>query len=178
MMYNRLSEIIKKVKGNVLVIGLDDALLDKFKSNNIINLYSISSPKNSGIKTNSKKKIDNNGKPINIKRLRKYINKKSVDFLILNMEEVFKYYKYVIKDTIYFNNNIIYIYSTNDIDKEFIINKYKRYKVKITSVDYKNGYIITIDNTEGKNNYIKDKIYFIKDSLFNIAEFIGNLLVS
>ena len=177
-MYNRLSEIIKKTRGNVLVIGLDGELIDSFKNNNKVNLYSITSPKNSGGLYNSKKKVDNKGKSINIKRLRKYINKKSVDFLIINMQEIIKYYKYIIKDTIYLDNNLIYIYSTNTIDKDFIIDKYKRYNVKIDIVNYKNGYIITINNKNGKNNYVKDKVYFIKDTLYNIAEFIGNLLVS
>ena len=98
--------------------------------------------------------------------------------MIINMEEVIKYYKYIIKDTIYLTNNLIYIYSTNKIDKEFIIKKYKRYNVKITYTDYKNGYIIVIDNTNGKNNRLKDMLYFISDTFNNIAEFIGSLLIS
>jgi len=50
-MFNKLEEIIKKVEGNVLVIGLDNKLLDKFDKNNkkcikfssfeIIRLYEI-----------------------------------------------------------------------------------------------------------------------------------------
>jgi hypothetical protein len=94
------------------------------------------------------------------------------------MDEIKDYYKYIIKDTIYLNNNIIYIYASNDIDKDFIINKYKRYNVEITVSEYKNGYMLTIDNKNGKNNYFKDKLYFIKDTFYNIAEVIGNLLIS
>ena len=177
-MFNKLEEIIKKIEGNVLVIGLDDVLLNKFEKNNKVNLYSIYSNKSNGIFSKSKKKQTNKGKTINIKKLRKYINKKSVNWLICNMEEIMEYYKYIIKDTIYLNNNIIYIYSSNEIDKEFIIQKYKRYNVEITFTDYKNGYIITINNKNGKNNYFKDKIYFIKDTFYNIAEVIGNILIS
>ena len=178
-MFNRLSEIIKKIQGNVLVIGLDNKLLEIFESNNKVNLYSIYSSKSSSkTYSNSKKKQTNKGKSINIKKLRKYLNKKSVDYLIINMDEVIKYYKYIIKDTIYLNNNLIYIYSSNEIDKDFIINKYKRYNVKTNVTNYKNGYIITIDNTNGKNNIIKDKLFFISDTFYNIAEFIGNVLIS
>lgn len=177
-MFNKLGEIIKKTEGNVLVIGLEDELVDIFKKNNRVNLYSINSSKASGIPSKSKKKQTNQGKLINIKKLRKYINKKSVDYLIVNMEEVFRYYKYIIKDTIYLNNNLIYIYFSNNIDKEFIINKYKRYNVNIKVNEYKSGYIITIHNKEYKNNIIKDKLYFIKDTFYNIAEFIGNILIS
>jgi len=177
-MFKSLEEIIKKVKGNVLVMGLDDKLLDKFEKNNKVNLYCIYSSKSNGLFSKKKKKETNKGKSINIKKLRRYINKKSIDYLICNMEEIKDYYKYIIKDTIYLNNNIIYIYSSNEVDKDFIISKYKRYNVEISYTEYKNGYIITVDNKNGKNNYLKDKLYFIKDTFSNIADFIGNLLIS
>lgn len=177
-MFNKLEEIIKKIEGNVLVIGIDDKLVDKFDKNNKVNLYQIYSNKTEGIFSKSKKKQTNKGKTINIKKLRKYINKKSVDYLICNFEEIIQYYKYIIKDTIYLNNNIIYIYSSKKIDKDFIIEKYKRYNVKISFTDYKNGYIITINSKNAKNKYFKDKLYFIKDTLYNIADLIGNIMIS
>lgn len=177
-MFNKLGEIIKKLKGNVLVIGLDNNLIDKFEKNNKVNLYSIYSDQSSGIFSKSKKKQTNQGKNINIKRLRKYINKKSVDYLICNYDEIKNYYKYIIKDTIYLNNNTIYIYCSNELDKDFIISRYKRYNVEIDFNQYKNGYLLTIDNKNGKNSFIKDILYFIKDTFYNIAEIIGNLLIS
>lgn len=177
-MFNKLEEIIKKVEGNVLVIGLNDKLLNKFDKNNRVNLYAIYSNKSNNIFLRSKRKQTNKGKNINIKKLKKYINKKSVNYIILNMEEIKQYYKYIIKDTIYLNNKIIYIYSSKKTDKNFIIDRYNRYNVNITSVDYKNGYIITIDNKNGKNNFFKDKLYLIKDTLYNIAEIIGSVMIS
>lgn len=177
-MFNKLSEIIKKLEGNVLVIGLDNTLIDKFEKNNKINLYAIYSNNSKSILSKSKRKQTNKGKTINIKKLRKYINKKSVDYLICNFDEIKDYYKYIIKDTIYLNNNTIYIYSSNETDKDFIINKYKRYSIEIDYKEYKNGYLLTIDNKNSKNNFIKDLLYFIKDTFYNIAEFIGNLLIS
>lgn len=177
-MFKELEKIIKKCEGNVLTIGIDNKLLDIFDKNNKINLYAINSNTEKGLFHKSKKKTTNKGKTINIKKLRKYINKKSVNTIICNMEEIMDYYKYIIKDTIYLNNKDIYIYSTNNIDKDFIIKKYKRYNVEIKSTDYKNGYIIHIDNTNGKNNFIKDIFYIIKDTFYNVAEFIGNVLVS
>lgn len=177
-MFNRLGEIIKKIEGNVLVIGLDDALLDKFNSNNKVNLYSIYSPKKTVISfSSSKKRKTNHGKTINIKKLRKYINKKAVNHLIINIDEILKYYKYVIKDTIYLSNNLIYLYSTNNTDKDFIIEKYKRYDVKIDVTEYKNGYLIIVYAKNSKSNFFKDKLYVIKDTFYNIAEAIGNILV-
>ena len=177
-MFNRLGEIIKKMEGNVLVIGVADELINKFNNNNKVNLYSISESKNIGLFSKSNKRKTNKNKVINIKRLRKYLNKKSVDYLIINFEEIIKYYKYIIKDTIYLSNNMLYIYSTNNIDKDFIIKKYKRYNVKIDVTEYKNGYMISIDNKNSKTNKLKDIRYFISDTLYNIAEAIGNLLIS
>lgn len=178
-MFNKLEEIIKSLKGNILVVELDELLLNKFDKNDEVNLYSISSKTIGGIgKVKSKKKVNNKGKTINVKRLRKYIHKKSIDTIICNMDLMYKYYKYFIKDSIYLSNKMIYIYATNNIDKDFIVEKYKRYNVNIKTNDYKNGYIITIDNTKGVNHFFKDKIYFIKDTLYNIAEAIGNILIS
>lgn len=178
-MFKKLEEIIKKIKGNILILELDNDLIDKFDKNNQVNLFSISSGLSGNTKkVHSKKKVTNKGKNINIKKLRKYINKKSIDVIICNMNLMYKYYKYFIKDSIYLSNNLIYIYADNNIDKEFLIKKYKRYNVKIEVLDYKNSYILVIDSTKGKNNYLKDKIYFIKDTFYNMAEFIGNILVS
>lgn len=177
-MYNKLESIIKNTQGNVLVIGLDNKLLDKFTSNNKVNVYSINSKSENGVLSKKNKMKSNQGKVINIKKLRKYMNKKSIDYLIINMEEIFKYYKYVIKDTVFLSNNMIYIYSSNTIDKDFIIDKYRRYNLNINLTEYKTGYIITIDNKYGKNSVIKDTIFFIKDSFYNFAEAIGNLLIS
>ena len=177
-MFKKLEEIIKNIEGNVLVIGLNDNLLNKFDKNNKVNLYSIYSNKSSEAFSKSKKKQTNQGKTINIKKLKKYINKKSVNYIICNFEEIKEYYKYIIKDTIYLNNNTIYVYSSNETDKDFLINKYKRYNVEIKVIQYKNGYILTIDNKNGKNNYLKDKLYFIKDTFYNMAEIIGNVLIS
>ena len=173
-MFKRLKELIKELKGNILIVELDDKLMEEFNKNNQVNLFSISSNKNS----NPRKKITNKGKNINIKKLRKYINKNSTDVIICNMNVMFKYYKYFIKDSIYINNNLIYLYANNDIDKDYLIKLYKRYKVIIEVFDYKEGYILKIDNTKGKTNFFKDKIFFIKDTLYNIAEMIGNILIS
>ena len=84
-MFNRLESVIKNLSGNVLVIGLDEKLIEKLNHNNNINLYSISSNKSTSTTKKSKKRITNNGKTINIKRLRKYINKKSTNYIICNI---------------------------------------------------------------------------------------------
>lgn len=177
-MFNKIEKIIQKTEGNVLVICIDDKLLNAFEKNNKVNLYSIYSNKFTGSLFKKKKRQTNKGKTINIKKLRKYIKRKSVDYLICNIDDVKEYYKYVIKDTIYLNNNKLYLYSSNEVDKEFIIDKYKRYNVNIEVNEFKNGYLLIIDNANSKNNCFKDILYFIKDTFYNMAEAIGNILIS
>lgn len=175
-MFNKLEEIIKKCEGNVLTLCLDNKLVNELNNNNKINLYVINSNESTGFSKNKRK--TNKGKVINIKKLKKYINKKSVDYIFCNMNEMYRYYKYFIKDSVYLNKNKLYIYADKKIDKELLIRNYKRYKVDIQYTEYKTGYILIIDNTKSKNNFMKDILYFIKDSLYNVAEVIGNLLIS
>lgn len=179
-MFNKLENIIKNCKGNVLAVCLDDSLMEKLNKNNNIGLVSIESSKNvsSGAKTSTKKKKLNGTKNISIKKLRKYFNKKSVDVLFCNMNEMNEYYKYFIRDSIYLCIGTVYLYFDNNIDKDFIIEKYKRYNVTIEETQYKNGYILKIDTSLAKNYYIKDKLYMIHDTLYNLIELIGNILVS
>lgn len=177
-MFNKINDIVKSIKGNVLLIEVDDKLINYFDKNNEVNLYSISKDKNPKIIKKTNKMISNNGKSINIKKLKKYFKYKSIDYLIINMDEVIDYYKYIIKDTISINNNKIYIYSSNKIDKNFIIERYNRYNTLINIFEYKNGYLISINNNDTKYNFFKNKIYFIKDTLYNLAELIGNILAS
>lgn len=180
-MYNKLEEIIKKCKGNVLVFCLDNKLISYFDNNNNVNLFSISSNDsvdNRIFNRSKKKKIFNNSKSIKINKLRKKISKKSIDYIICNMNEMNNYYKYFIKDSIYLNCNLIYLYFDKTLDKDFFIKRYKRYNVEVECSEYKNGYILTIYNKDKNNNIIKDFIYLIKDTFYNIAETIGNILVS
>ena len=177
-MFNKLEELIKKIEGNVLSVCLDDKLIESFKNNNKINLYLIDSNKGSGLFINKKKRKTNKGKLINIKKLRKHINKKSVDYMFCNMNEMYNYYKYFIKDSIYLNNNKLYIYADKNIDKDLLIKNYNRYNTNIEYMEYKTGYILVIDNKNSKTNFMKDILYFIKDTFYNMAELIGNLLIS
>ena len=181
-MFNKLESIIKNCTGNILAVCLDQKLMNAFENNNKINLLSIESTKSfGGVSTGKKSKIKikkkDGSKDINIKKLKKYINKKSVDILFCNMNEMNNYYKYFIRDSIYICNNTIYLYFDNTIDLDFIKKKYNRYKVEIETTEYKNGYLLKIDTTNAKNNWFKDKLYIIRDTLYNLGELIGNILV-
>ena len=106
-MYKRLEELIKDTKGNVLTVCIDSKLIDEFYKNKNINLYSLTSDNDRnkifGLidkkkKNNPKYMKNNKGKNINIKKLKKEINKKSVDYMFCNMDEMLRYYKYFIRN--------------------------------------------------------------------------------
>ena len=95
-MYKRLEELIKSCHGNVFAVCLDDKLMNEFDKKNNINLYSLISNNNNntsiamGMMSKNKKdkpkyKKNNKGKDVNIKKLRKEINKKSVNYIFCNM---------------------------------------------------------------------------------------------
>lgn len=180
-MYKYLLEIIKKIEGNVIGVGLDDKLLLGFSKNKKVNVYTIEQSKSGLISGLGKRKMrkTSSGKTINIKKLYKYFKKQSVDFIICNVEEVNDYLKYFIRDTIYLNKKNIYLYGNkSDIDTELFEKRYKRYNTKIEIKEFKDSILIIIDSSESKRNWFMDKLYYIKDTLYNIVEFISNVLIS
>lgn len=179
-MINELLKYVKIFKGNVITIGVkNEKIISKLMKKNNINLFEINeSPGNGIFRRKSKKKL-NKGKTINIKKLYKTFNKKSIDYIICNVDEVKYYLKYFIKNSIYINSNKLYIYGNiDDIDIDILKKRYKRYNVSIEEIIIGNEFILIIDNTKSKNKKIMELFYFIKDSLYNLVDFISNILIS
>lgn len=178
-MYKYLIEIIKKIEGNVIGIGLDDKLLAGFKSNNKVNVYTIDKAITKIGFTKNKKRKTSSGKTINIKKLYKYFRKNSIDCIFCNAEEINDYLKYFIRDSIYLDKKVIYLYGEKEIiDVDLYKKRYKRYNSKIEIKEYKNNLLLIIDNSNSKTNWFKNKIYYIADTFYNFIEFISNVLTS
>ncbi len=178
-MYKSLLEIIKKIEGNILCVGLDDKLLEGFSKNNLVNVYTIYQAKRGLGVSKSKKRKTSSGRTISIKKLYKYFKKSSIDCIICNIEEVNDYLKYFIKDSIYLDKKIIYLYGDKkNIDLELLQKRYQRYHSKIEIKEYKDNVLLIIHNEEAKTNWLKNKLYFIKDTCYNLVEFISNVLTS
>ena len=175
-MFKYLIDIIKKIEGNVLTIGIDDKLLIGFNKNDKVNVYTLDRAK--GLFGKSKKRKDNQGKTINIKKLKKYFHKKSLDYIIIDYNEIVDYLKYVVRDIVLLNSNNTYIYCDNDCDIDIIANRFRRYGAKAKIKSFKDKLVIEIDNSNSKTNWFKNKIYYIKDTIYNIGEFISNILIS
>jgi hypothetical protein len=173
----KIYDIAKCLSGNVLGIGVDGKISEILEKNdlvlncNLLNSYT----KEINKKQNIKQKL----KKIRLKKIRKVFKKKKVDFIICNIEEIKKHLKTFIKDSIYINKDILYIYNiTDDELKEELIKKYNRYNTKIEEIKDKNTTILKIDNKNAKTNIFKDYYYLIIDTLMQLFNLISDILLN
>ena len=175
-MFKYLYDEIKKMEGNVLALGIDDKLINVLKKNKKVNAFEISKSERFSLFQKKKRKLTSSGKIINIKKLHKYFKKKSINYMIIDYEQILKHYKYVFKDSIYLSNGKLYFYVTADIDTDYLL-KYKRYNSKISIKEYDNTKLIIIDNSNAKSNMFKNILYLISDTFNNLLDFISNIIV-
>ena len=171
----KIYDISKCLSGNVLGIGVDEKISEILEKNNrILNCNLLNS--NVKEKTQGKKERQ---KKISVKKIRKIFKKKKVDFIICNIEEMKKYLKTFIKDSVYINKEILYIYNIKDNElKEELIKKYKRYNTIIEEIKDKDNTILKIDNKNSKTNKIKDIKYMIIDTFVSLFNLISDLLLN
>lgn len=170
----KIYDIAKVVSGNVLGIGVDENISGILEQNaRVLNCNLLNSFSNTkSTKEEKKQRL----KKIRIKKLRKVFKKKKVDFIICNIDEIKKYIKTFVKDSIYINKEILYIYNLKDEEtKKEIIKKYKRYNTKIDELDKET---LKIDNSNAKTNIIKDSFYLIVDTLVIAFNIISDLLLN
>ena len=171
---SNLKKYLKKINGKIIGIGIKEInLIDIIEKNDAIVecdlLNSIS--KNDGSDNGKSKKIS-------IKKIKKLYRKKSIDYMIINIDEMKKYLKTFIKDSIYLTTKEICYFVTKEYEKDVIIKRYQRYTKKIEVLECDDGYIIRIDIENTKNNFFKDKIYYIIDTLYNLSDIIGDILAT
>lgn len=173
----KIYDITKCTSGNVLGIGVDEKISEILEQNdlvtncNLLNSYS----KETNKKQTKKKKL----KKIRIKKLRKVFKHKKVDFIICNTEEIKKYLKTFIKDSVYINKDMLYLYNIKDEElKQELIKKYKRYNTIVEEIKDENTTILKIDNKNSKTNIFKDTLYLIIDTLTQLLNIISDLLLN
>lgn len=172
-----LVNIVKKISGNILIIGEVSYKVEEAieKNDNIINvdvLAEIKAKKGLKIKLPRPKKIK-------LKKLRKKFKKKRLDTVICNVNDFEKYMRFFISDSIYISKSSVYCYGILDEYKiDELIKKYNRYDVIIDKKIKGNSFILEINTTNAKSNIFKDKFYRIKDFWANIIDIIGDLLLN
>ncbi len=170
MLENKLIEFVKKLDGKLVVFGVNDSkIIDCIDNNNNIVFCDLLNCNCNGKSKKGHKKY--------IKSIKKKYKKKRIDNMIIDLDSSFIFMRKVLKDSIYITKNNIYLYG--DMDSILlIIDKYKRYNVKINKLDYKNKSLLIIDVKNAKNNLIKDQLYYIMDTLSFIVDKIGDLMSS
>lgn len=164
--------MIKSLDGRVVAFGFK---IDKFKSVLNSNNKILSFDVLNGI-TKQKGKVKYKDKTINIEKIRKIYKKKSIDYILIDVDIIDKYMIYLIKETIYIGKKL-YLFG-NAKKVEYYIKKYKRYNIDVENKNVGNNKISKINIKNAKNNKIKDKIYIIKDKAENIIQLLSDALVS
>ena len=168
-----INKYIKNMEGKVVGIGINDkSVIEEIDKNNKIYECDLLDSINISGDLKGKKK-----RKKYIKKIRKRYKKNNIDYVIIDPTNLFRKLKFLIKDTIYINKKYIYVYMNKDYDYDLIIKRYRRYTKDIKIIKCDDGIIIKIDCKNAKNNYFKDKIYYILDTLSNISDLIGDILV-
>lgn len=176
---NDLKNVCKEVSGNVVTIGVDyKTVLDELdKNEKIVNLYSMQF--NGKKRSKKKEKGKKRDKIVSIKKIRKIFKKKRIDYIICNIEDINRFLRTFIRDSVYINKERLYIYgSKKNIDLELIEKRYNRYNVIINITEYDKDVLVEIDNTKAFNNVLKDMFYNIADIFYSIYNAIGDLLIN
>lgn len=176
-MNNQILKIIKKLKGSLLGIGLNEEnLLDAIENNdNIQTCYLLNNISLTGKKFNITKRGKN--KKINIKKIKKYFKKKSLDTIICNYNIIKQFYRSFIPNSIYLCHKTIYIYGSKE-DLKQLKNKYQRYTKNIELNKYDENYLLKINTQNTKNHFFKDLLYKTKDFGSDAANLITDLLIN
>lgn len=166
--------------GNVVCIGVKkEALLHALSKNKKASIFTIDSNAKSKLFSSKKKGKTNDGRKVNMKKLRKTFNKKSVDNLVYDLNEMYDYFKYFIGDSIIITRGKIYIYGTSRyIDPRALIKRYKRYNTTAFLEIDGDSFTIVINAEKSKTSWIKNKFYLIVDTFHNIGDMISVALIS
>ncbi len=168
-MNNELKKIIASLHGKILIMGFKEPFIkEEVDKNNKIITCDLLNP------LDTKKVKKEQGPQLKVTELKPKYKKKGLDYILINYQNLSKYFKYFIHDSVYLCKNKIYIFNYN----EKIINDYKRYKVNSIVKKGNDGNVLVISPKGVKINKIKVTFYFIKDTIIEIRDKIGDFLVS
>lgn len=174
----KLLGIIKRLKGNVLIIGIEEEnILKSIEENaNIEKCYVMNGVANNSTHHKKAKKKKPN---FQIKKLRKKFHKKKIDDIICNMNEIYPYLKTFVKDSVYVNREKLYFYGEKGkYDLEKMIQKYRKYHAKVEQDFEGNYFFITVSNEQSKPNKLKDIWFSVTEFMIWLYEMIGEILIN
>lgn len=170
-----LDKVINSINGRIICIGnLDINLIEKLKKNaNILYCDLLNCNMTArGISNTKQKKLS-------MKDFRKHYKKKKIDYIICDIKDIKMHLPRFVQDSIYIGKHKLYIYGSKDeCDILKLQKKYNRYNVKTNLIEEKSFFLLEIDITKTKNKWLKDKLYFVQDSLEIIFDKISDMIVS
>ena len=177
-MDKELIKIVKSLKGSLLGIGIENEnVLDEINKNDkILTCFLL---ENNTSKKSSKLSFSGRRKKANIKKLKKTFGKKRLNYVICNYEYSKKFMRHFIPGSVAINNGKLYLYGKiSEEEVENIKNKYRRYTNDIEIKKIKDEYLITVNNQNTKNNFFRDKLFFIEDLGERFMDILTNLLIN
>lgn len=170
---SHLKSYVQKLKGTLLGIGIEEErIIELIDENDDIYMCDLLE---SAILTSEEGKT-RKLKKIPITKLKKVFRKKRFDYIIANASILKPYFKTFVRDSIYLGQKTIYIYINFDYDYERLQVMYKRYNVLVKIEPCKDGQILLIDLSDAKNHQLKNKFYYIIDTIIEMIDKIGDYL--
>lgn len=176
----RLLQDLRNFEGNTLCIGVTDKkIISVLKSNKKVGLYELSRPVKRKFFSKSKRIKTDNGKSVKIKKFRSLFKKKSIEYIIIDLNNLYDYYKYLAANSIYVCNTKVYIYGHSDyLTGKDVAAKFKRYKTEIECIQVDDNYLVIVDVSQAKYRWLKNKYYLIIDTFHNLGDYISYFLTS
>lgn len=167
MLEKNLEKIVKKLDGNILMIGVkyDWVIKSLLKNKDII--------KCSLIETNIEGKTGKSGKDkkILLKDIKKIFGKKKIDYVICNLKEVKNELCHYIKNNIFINKQKTYLYgNVEDINLDELIYRYERYGSKVSLIINEDEFLLEIDNSNTQISKYKTIRFYSRDIFFDTFE--------
>ena len=168
-MNNYLNNILKKISGKLIAIGLNDKKLintindnEKIIECNLLNCLSLNDEDIGKIKK------------IRLGKLKKKFKKNKPNYIIYNIDSIDSYREKFVYDTLYLAQDDIYIYSESNDNIDSIMRRYERFSI-IEIINTKDGNIYKITRTKNINR-LNEFFYKVKDNTIDVIDIISNLL--
>lgn len=174
----QIIDAAKKLDGKVVCVGVKDReILSALSRNSNADIFTIDRIIYKSLFFKNKKAYLPDGKKINMKNIKKVFKKKSVDYVICDLNEIYEYFKYFLSNSVIINKKTLYIYGTSRfIDPKVLASRYHRYGATTETIIDGDEFIIIVDNSTSKTNWFKDKWYLMVDTFHNMGDMISTSL--
>ena len=171
-----LLDEVKEWKGNILGFGnLSEKIIASIeKNNNILGFTLLSSSQ----KSSSTSKKGRSSRKLPYHKIRKKFRKKHIMHIIAFYDELERYHRRFISDSLYLAQDSITIFIKNEnIDVDIIKKRYERYHQECEIISCKDGVVLKIRKINYKANKVRDTFYLFINFISDGINFIGDLFV-